>query len=224
MSFYSIFFTLILLFNTSLIAQEVLSQTTKQKKIYPMGEKIYNKLCNQNIDFTKYVTINDLQNSLTHANLCKPMKENHLEAVALYLWDVKRVALPLKTTEHIQVAEDEKCPICGMFVYKYPRWAAQIFYQTTHYSFDGVKDLMKYYFEHEQGISKILVSDYYSQKSIEAREAYFVIGSDVYGAMGDELIPFEFEKDAKTFYMDHKGAKIVKFTNITQEEIYKLDE
>ena len=35
-----------------------------------------------------------------------------------------------------------------MFVYKYPRWVAQIHIDNkTHLSFDGVKDMMKYYFE-----------------------------------------------------------------------------
>jgi hypothetical protein len=23
----------------------------------------------------------------------------------------------------VEVGEDEKCPVCGMFVYKYPKWA-----------------------------------------------------------------------------------------------------
>ena len=95
-----------------------------------------------------------------------------------------------------------------MFTYKYPKWAAQIFYKhgdhEHHYSFDGVKDMMKFYFDpmewgkyemaKKESISKILVTDYYSQKAIDAKVSYFVIGSDVYGPMGNELIPFIIEK------------------------------
>jgi nitrous oxide reductase accessory protein NosL len=68
------------------------------------------------------------------------------------------------------------------------------------------------------------VTDYYTQKAIEARDAYFVIRSDVYGPMGHELIPFASKEDAKTFYMDHKGGKILQFNEITKEDVYKLDE
>ena len=137
---------------------------------------------------------------------------------------MKRVGDLKSDDEVIKVTKDEKCPICGMFVYKYPKWAAQIFYDKKHYSFDGVKDLMKYYFNNKNGISKILVTDYYSQKTIDARKAFFVIVSDVYGPMGDELVPFLNEDDAKTFYMDHKGSKIIKFKDIAEKEVYKLDE
>jgi len=196
----------------------------KEKKIYPMGKKILTKMCNQNIDPKEFVEINQLKSAIKNNNLCQPLKEKQLQAVALYLWEVKRFGDLKKLEGTISVTKDEKCPICGMFVYKYPKWASQIFYGTKHYSFDGVKDLMKFYFHDNKNITKILVSDYYSQKAIDAKKAYFVIGSDIYGPMGDELIPFKNESDAKTFYMDHQGKKILKFQEITQEEIYKLDE
>jgi nitrous oxide reductase accessory protein NosL len=34
--------------------------------------------------------------------------------------------------------------------------------------------------------------------------AYYVLGSDIYGPMGRELIPFEKEADAKEFIKDHQ--------------------
>jgi nitrous oxide reductase accessory protein NosL len=196
----------------------------KEKKIYPMGKKIFERKCNKDIDANDYIEINELKAAIKNDKLCKPLKEAHLQALALYLWEVKRFGDLDDIKNKIHVTHDEKCPICGMFVYKYPKWAAQIFYSDKHYSFDGVKDLMKYYFKHKDGITKILVTDYYSQKAIEAREAYFVIGSDVYGPMGDELIPFEKLSDAKTFSMDHKGIKVLKFEALNADEIDKLDE
>jgi nitrous oxide reductase accessory protein NosL len=42
--------------------------------------------------------------------------------------------------------------------------------------------------------------------------------------MGHELIGFKDEADAKTFYMDHRGTKVIKFEDITKEAVYKLDE
>ncbi|QFR43506.1 nitrous oxide reductase accessory protein NosL [Sulfurimonas xiamenensis] len=218
-------------FKTALkMAQDSLSsdiamvQNKKEKKMYPMGKKIFEKKCKQDIDINAYLEINELKAAIKEQNFCGELKEPELQALSLYLWEVKRFGDVKNSNEYIKVSKDEKCPICGMFVYKYPKWAAQIFYGEKHYSFDGVKDMMKYYFDHKENISKMLVSDYYSQKAIDASKAYYVIGSDVYGPMGHELIPFKNESEAKTFSMDHKGTKILKFEEITSEEVYKLDE
>ena len=210
----------------------------KKKKIYPMGKKIFAKVCNNDIDPTEYLEINELKAAIKNDKLCKPLKEKQLQAVALYLWEVKRVGDLGEIEGKVQVDTHEKCPVCGMFTYKYPRWAAQIFYKHNdhehHYSFDGVKDLMKFYFDplawgdykavKKGNITKILVTDYYSQKGIDGTQAYYVIGSDVYGPMGHELIPFENEADAKTFKQDHRGTKVIQFKDITEKEVYKLDE
>ena len=219
-----VFLSVMLLFFVEVVASEELSESVKEKKIYSVGEKIYQKMCNQDIDLKKYLSLSEMKNAIKNDNLCKPLSEQHFEALSLYLWEVKRVSWHVESEKNIVVNKDEKCPICGMFVYKYPKWVAQIFYEKSHLSFDGVKDLMKYYFEGTQKEKEILVTDYYSQKAIDAKKAYFVLGSDAYGPMGAELIPFEKESDAKTFYMDHQGKKIVLFKDITPENIFKLDE
>lgn len=208
----------------SLKSDIAMIKTKKEKKIYPMGKKIFTKMCNKEIDLNSYIEINELKASIKNDKLCKPLKEKQLQALSLYLWEVKRFGDLASIEGTIHVTKDEKCPICGMFVYKYPKWAAQIFYGEKHYSFDGVKDLMKYYFEHKKNITKILVTDYYSQKAIDAKDAFYVLGSDIYGPMGNELIPFAKKSDAKTFYMDHKGSKVVAFDEIVEKEVYKLDE
>jgi nitrous oxide reductase accessory protein NosL len=208
----------------SLVSDTAMITKNKEKKIYPMGKNIFEKMCDQTIEPKDYIEINELKSAIENKKLCKALKEKELQALALYLWEVKRFENSDSSVGAIKVTKDEKCPICGMFVYKYPRWAAQIFYGDKHYSFDGVKDLMKYYFDHKENITKIAVSDYYTQKAIDATTAFYVVGSDIYGPMGNELIPFKNESDAKTFYIDHKGTQIVSFKDITQKEVYKLDE
>ncbi|DAB30938.1 MAG TPA: hypothetical protein CFH84_01365 [Sulfurimonas sp. UBA12504] len=212
------------------------NQALKDKKFYSMGKKVFEKNCPQDMTLDAYATMQELQIALKEK--CQPLKTQHFEALCLYVWDVKKSSNKEVSHSHITVTQDEKCPVCGMFTYKYPRWAAQIFYmentQEKHYSFDGVKDLLKFYFnpqgwgnyaiKDKSEIAKILVSDYYSQRAIDAKKAYYVLGSDAYGPMGNELIPFENEADAKTFFKDHKGSKITQFENITEEEVYKLDE
>jgi len=215
---------LILIFSSlSLYAYPQISEAIKKKKIYPMGEKIYSKKCN-NIDPSIFESYESMQEKILSDKLCKPLSQKYLEAVSLYLWDTKRDSKTEKKLREIVVTKSEKCPICGMFVYKYPKWATQIFYADKHYSFDGAKDMFKYYFDNKEGITEVLILDWYTQKTIDATKAYYVIGSDVYGPMGHELIGFKNEVDAKTFYMDHRGTKIIRFEDVTQEEVYKLDE
>lgn len=188
-----------------------------------MGEKIYTLKC-QSIDVALYESYESLNKNIEEKNLCSKLSTSHLEAVALYLWDTKRHLHKEKKYPKLKVTQKEKCPICGMFLYKYPRWVSKIEYQTQQFGFDGVKDLMKYYFEHQEGIKQILVQDYYTQETLEARSAFFVLGSDVYGPMGNELIAFKDEKHAQQFLRDHKGKEILRFDAITPQKVYALDE
>ena len=42
----------------------------------------------------------------------------------------------------------DTCPVCGMFVAKYPDWVAQVrFKDEKTVFFDGAKDFFKYYFD-----------------------------------------------------------------------------
>jgi len=198
-----------------------ISQAVKEKKLYPMGQKIYKKRC-QNINLSQFHSYDEMQESIVSQNLCKKLNRKYFQALSLYLWDTQRVVQKAPLEKHIVVHKEDKCPVCGMFVYKYPKWATEIRYDDTKYVFDGVKDMMKYYFEHRDGIQEILVRDYYTQKVIDATKAYYVIGSDIYGPMGNELITFHDEKSAKTFYLDHRGTKILRFNAITQELVHSL--
>ena len=126
----------------------------------------------------------------------------------------------------------DKCPVCGMFVAKYPDFLAEIIFKDGSYAvFDGTKDMFKYYFnlkkynasKRVEDINSIYVTDYYNLALIDGFQAFYVVGSDVYGPMGKELIPLEKEADAKEFMKDHKGQSILKFKGITNEIINGLD-
>lgn len=88
--------------------------------------------------------------------------------------------------------------------------------------------MMKFYFnpskfKHNHNLkdfTKILVTDYYSLNSINAKDAYYVIGSNIYGPMGEELIPFKTKKEASDFSKSHFGKKILKFEDIKEELLY----
>ncbi len=132
----------------------------------------------------------------------------------------------------VQPTPKDKCPVCGMFVAKYPYFLAEIIFKDGSYTvFDGTKDMFKYYLDlkrYNRGkspadIDFVYVTEYYNLKLIDGHTAYYVIGSDVYGPMGRELIPFEKESDAKEFMKDHKGQFLLKFKDITPDIIKRLD-
>jgi nitrous oxide reductase accessory protein NosL len=122
------------------------------------------------------------------------------------------------------VSATTKCPVCGMFVSKYPDWIAGIrFKDASAVYFDGAKDLFTFMFGMSSyapskkiaDIETIVVQDYYSLAIIDGTKAFYVISSDVFGPMGKELIPFTRKDDAQLFLKDHKGKKIVTFKEIT---------
>ena len=126
----------------------------------------------------------------------------------------------------------DTCPVCGMFVAKYPAWVATVLYQDGHaHHFDGAKDLFKYLFDlprwapghQEKDMTAIAVTEYYGLSRIPAREAWYVIGSDVPGPMGHEFVPLATEGDAREFMRDHAGKRILRFDEVTPDLPAKLD-
>lgn len=217
----SLFTLLGLFFSINLFAYPTISQTVKEKKIYPMGKKIYEKRCTHQ-DLTHFKSYDLLLSTITSKKVCGTLSEKYAEALSLYIWDVKRIHK--KTYPKLTVTKEDKCPVCGMYLHYYPTWVSRINYpKGESYSFDGIKDMMKFYFNNKEGIVDILVQDYYTLKTIDARSAFFVLGSDVFGPMGNELIAFENEKSAKTFSLEHKGKKIMTFSQITPKLVHNLD-
>ena len=200
----------------------------KMKILAKKGEKIAKIFCQesklQNIN--KSLSIDEIQKEIKKLNACSNLNPKKSQALACYLKLGAKKALPKLYKE---VPKGAKCPVCGMFVYKYPKWSAKMVVDGRSYFFDGVKDMMKFYFFDgdfpfdRAKISKMVVSDFYTLEPIDAKKAFYVIGSNVYGPMGNELIPFKDEKSAKEFLLDHKGEKIIQFNQITPQMVMGLD-
>jgi nitrous oxide reductase accessory protein NosL len=119
-----------------------------------------------------------------------------------------------------------------MFVAKYPDFVTQVIFKDGSYAvFDGAKDMFKYYLnlkkyapaKQVEEITSIYVTDYYSLEPIDGNMAWYAVGSDVYGPMGKELIPFSKESDARGFMKDHKGKSLLRFKDVHAELIKGLD-
>ena len=126
----------------------------------------------------------------------------------------------------------DSCPVCGMFVAHYPNWVATVLYhdRVSHH-FDGAKDLFTYLLDmkkwaqgrNAQSIESITVKEYYGLHQVDARTAFYVIGSDILGPMGHELIPFVSLEDAETFMRDHRGKKILIFSDVDKSILMILE-
>ncbi len=208
---------------TFLYAQQ--STTLKNMHLAHKGEKIVQVLCEKEKLPTAWKDIETLMQKIKISQACPPLSKAKQEAVAYYLIYGSSNVLQ----KHIVVPENAKCPVCGMFVSKYPKWVAQMEHDEKIYYFDGVKDMMKYYifdgdFLYDRThISQMVVSDYYTLEMIEAKEAFYVLDSDIFGPMGRELIPFKSKEKAKQFLSEHNGKSIVKFDEISDSMLMKLD-
>jgi copper chaperone NosL len=125
-----------------------------------------------------------------------------------------------------------KCPVCGMFVAKYPDYLAQVVFKDGSSDFfDGPKDMFKYLVnlkrynpgKNRTDVAAIHVTDYYRVVPVDGMKAFYVMGSAVYGPMGKELIPFEKDQEARIFMKDHGGITILRFQDITDSILRTLD-
>ena len=152
-----------------------------------------------------------------------------------FLWFCVGIALALVfTTPMIIVAKDpsvpqipgekERCPMCGMFVSHYPDWISQVRHDDgATVFFDGCKDLFKYLLsldphgriKSRKNVAAVFVTNYYDGETIAARYAFFVVGSNVMGPMGPELVPHHSLEAAQDFVQDHGGVRILRFDEIT---------
>ena len=129
--------------------------------------------------------------------------------------------------------EHDACPVCGMFPARYYEWIATIvFTDGTAVHFDGAKDAFKFWLnmskydpkKHTQAdVKEFGVTAYYSTEMIDAKKALYVIGSDVLGPMGHDLIPHPDMYDARAFMKDHHGKAIVRFEDIDMQMLKGLD-
>ncbi len=124
------------------------------------------------------------------------------------------------------------CPVCGMIVSKYPNWVALVTWKDGHsHFFDGAKDMFKFLHDlgkfapahRKEDISGIFVTDYYNLAHLDARQAFYVIGSDVLGPMGHELVPLASKIDADDFLKDHKGKKLLSFDQVSPALVAATD-
>jgi len=122
--------------------------------------------------------------------------------------------------DQISPGQDERCPVCGMGVAPYPNWVSVVtFSDGERVFFDGPKDLFRFIFglktyrpeKSSEDIAEVQVTEYYSTRLTDAKEVYFIVGSDIRGPMPNELVAVAGKQNAEAFLKDHGGESILVF-------------
>ncbi|MFC1234138.1 nitrous oxide reductase accessory protein NosL [Vibrio sp. F74] len=126
----------------------------------------------------------------------------------------------------VAIENSDECHLCGMIISNYPGPKGEA-YQTDRddvMKFCSTRDLFAYLLqpENERQVKQVFVHDMSQtpwQKPndeyfIDAKTAWFVIGSSQKGAMGKTLGSFSKQEDAKAFSAEF-GGELYQFKDIT---------
>jgi len=132
------------------------------------------------------------------------------------------VALPDGTK--IDVGVD--CPVCNMKVETATLGpAAVVFKDGKAVGFDGAGDFFRYILAPEKyqfdpnAIKAVYVTEYGKRTFIDAKGALFVVGSDVIGHMGPDVVPFAKKEDAEKFSTEHHGKRVATYGEVTVQDL-----
>lgn len=126
----------------------------------------------------------------------------------------------------------DRCPVCGMFVHKYPHWmagyvfkdGAKVFHCSPKCFFHNLHHIDKYQPGRKaDDLQLIWVTDYYTAKPIDARdpEVRFVVGTTLVGPMGWDVVPVKGVKSAEALKRDYFGEEILHLNEVTEEHIQR---
>jgi copper chaperone NosL len=151
----------------------------------------------------------------------------------------------------VTLTTDDACEVCGMVIPNHPGPSAEIFYDDNEPSghanparFDSTWEAFKYHFDREDRgwtAAAFYVTDYstveYTVSTddgesvisthpgadafVDADRVTFVVGSEVVGAMGRDLVGFSDRTDA-TAFRDEYGGSLASFDDVTRETIAQL--
>ena len=128
------------------------------------------------------------------------------------------------------IPEGASCGKCGMYPAHYPKWQSQIvFTDGSMTPFDGCKCMFNFLASIENydkqhsadDVAVAWVRDFDNSSWLNARDAFFVVGSSIMGPMGKELIPFK-EQDAATDFQKKNGGSLMQFADINKEVLKPL--
>lgn len=135
---------------------------------------------------------------------------------------------PAKPTPPLEIAGDSACALDGMVLLDFPGPKAQIHYdQGTPEFFCDTREMFSIFLRPEQ--KKRILAIYTQDMGkadwnrpegqwIDAKTAFYVIGSPRRGSMGPTVPSFASEADARKFAEQH-GGKVLAFAQVTLDMV-----
>ena len=134
----------------------------------------------------------------------------------------------------VAMESSDECHLCGMLITHFDGPKGEVFRKEQGgkvFKFCSTRDMFSYYLDPEntRNVSQILVhdmskmpwgSDSIDDKYfIDAKQAWFVTGSEKTGAMGKTLASFSLQTDAQAFAKEF-GGKVLSFKDINQDSLW----
>jgi copper chaperone NosL len=129
------------------------------------------------------------------------------------------------------IPTDARCPVCGMYPARFPRWAAQIIFKdgAAHF-FDSPVDLFMFLdkpgrFGSERSAADaaaIYVADFRSGAWLNAREAVFVRDSRARGPMRGPDLPAFADETAAQAFITEQGGRVLHFDQVDASVVASL--
>ncbi len=129
------------------------------------------------------------------------------------------------------VQRSTRCPVCGMYPYRTPQWMGQIVFNDQSAStFDSPVDMFRFLnnmvlFDKQHkaaDVGAIWVADYGTKAWVDAKKAFYVIGSKALGPMNDPNLPAFATREAADAHIKAQGGKVLQFSEVTREVIKSL--
>jgi nitrous oxide reductase accessory protein NosL len=127
-----------------------------------------------------------------------------------------------------EIESHKKCPLCGMYPARYPKFNCQIVFKDGSYeAFDSAIGLLVYlHFPDKTGaklkpIAGVYFKDYLKQGWLEAEKTFFVTGSEIRGPMGIQFLPVDSQQAAEQIKKQANGKDIIRFNMINRQ--YLID-
>lgn len=157
------------------------------------------------------------------------MKSVLLVAVALFvtaLFAVNAAAATVGLPDGSKLDLSVPCPVCGMKPEESKLGpAAAVFKDGKVVGFDAPGDMFRYVLDPKKygfeagNVKDLFVTEHGTKNFIDAKKALYVVGSDVTGDMGPEVVPFSKKEDAEKFKSEHHGKNVASYVQITLEDV-----
>jgi len=137
---------------------------------------------------------------------------------------------PKINLDAVHIDKTDECHLCGMIINKFAGPKGEMFEKgkTTVRKFCSINDLFAYMLQPENihNAAKVYVHDMTlgswedtrEKPLIDAKEAWYVTGHKLPGAMGPSLASFKKHTDAEDF-IKAQGGKILAFSEITLDSL-----